>query len=39
MYSGSPAREIKERNKRDAIYFDVERLKKRIVKIEEKINN
>lgn len=39
MYSGSPAREIKERNKRDAIYFDVERLKKRIAKIEEKINN
>ena len=37
MYSGAPAREIKEKNKRDALYFDVSRLKKRIERIEEAI--
>ena len=38
MYSGAPAREIKEKNKRDALYFDVSRLKKRIEFIEKAIN-
>ena len=37
MYSGAPAREIKEKNKRDALYFDVSRLKKRLERIEEAI--
>ena len=37
MYSGAPAREIKEKNKRDALYFEFDRLKKRIDIIEEKI--
>ena len=37
MYSGAPAREIKEKNKRDALYFEFDRLKKRLDKIEEKI--
>ena len=39
MYSGAPAREIKEKNKRDAVYFDVERLKKRLTLIEDKLKN
>ena len=39
MYSGAPAREIKEKNKRDAVYFDVERLKKRLTIIEDKLKN
>ena len=39
MYSGAPAREIKEKNKRDALYFDVERLKKRLTIIEDKLKN
>jgi len=39
MYSGAPAREIKEKNKRDAVYFDVERLKKRLTIIEHKLKN
>jgi len=39
MYSGSPAREIKEKNKRDALYFDVKRLKKRLKNIENKLKN
>ena len=39
MYSGAPAREIKEKNKRDAVYFDVERLKKRLNIIENKLKN
>ena len=39
MYSGSPAREIKEKNKRDALYFEVERLKKRLINIEKNLKN
>ena len=39
MYSGAPAREIKEKNKRDAVYFDVEGLKKRLTIIEDKLKN
>tara|TARA_B100002051_G_scaffold95976_1_gene91595 strand:- start:2170 stop:2505 length:336 start_codon:yes stop_codon:yes gene_type:complete len=39
MYSGAPAREIKEKNKRDALYFEFKRLKKRLDTIEEKIKN
>ena len=39
MYSGAPAREIQEKNKRDALYFDVKRLKKRLIKIEDKLKN
>ena len=39
MYSGAPAREIKEKNKRDALYFDVKRLKKRLKNIENKLKN
>ena len=39
MYSGAPAREIKEKNKRDAVYFDVKRLKKRLTIIENKLKN
>ena len=39
MYSGAPAREIKEKNKRDALYYDVKRLKKRLTKIENKSKN
>ena len=39
MYSGAPAREIKEKNKRDALYFEFKRLKKRLDIIEEKIKN
>ena len=30
---------IKEKNKRDAVYFDVERLKKRLTLIEDKLKN
>ena len=39
MYSGSPARENKEKNKRDALYFEVERLKKRLINIEKNLKN
>jgi UDP-3-O-[3-hydroxymyristoyl] glucosamine N-acyltransferase len=39
MYSGAPAREIKEKNKRDALYIDVKRLKKRLIIIENKLKN
>ena len=34
IYSGSPAREISEKNKRDAVYIDVQQLKKRLKEIE-----
>ena len=34
VYSGSPAREIKDKNKRDAVYIEVQQLKKRLKKIE-----
>ena len=37
MYSGAPAREIQEKNKRDALYFEVKRLKKRLTKIENEL--
>jgi UDP-3-O-[3-hydroxymyristoyl] glucosamine N-acyltransferase len=39
MYSGSPAREIKEKNKRDALYFEVERLKKRLINVEKNLKD
>jgi len=39
MYSGAPAREIKEKNKRDALYIDFKRLKKRLTIIENKLKN
>ena len=39
MYSGAPAREIKEKNKRDALYIDFKRLKKRLTIIEDKLKN
>ena len=39
VYSGAPAREIKEKNRRDAVYTEVKRLKKRLKKLEEKILN
>ena len=39
MYSGSPAREIKEKNKRDAVFLDVRRLKNRLDKLEKNFNN
>tara|TARA_A100000164_G_scaffold379142_1_gene422655 strand:+ start:128 stop:1129 length:1002 start_codon:yes stop_codon:yes gene_type:complete len=37
-YSGSPAREIKEKNRRDAVFIEVNRLKKRIKELELKFN-
>jgi len=37
IYAGMPAREIHENNKRDAAYSQLSSLKKRIIKLEEKI--
>ncbi len=37
IYSGAPAREIKEKNRRDAVYLEVKQLKNRLKKIEEKL--
>ena len=37
VYSGAPAREISEKNRRDAVYLEVKQLKKRLKKLEEKI--
>ncbi len=37
IYAGMPAREVHEKNKRDAIYSQIISLKKRIKKIEEKL--
>ena len=37
-YSGSPAREIKEKNRRDAVFFEVNRLKTRIKELELKLS-
>ena len=36
VYSGAPAREIKEKNRRDAVYVEVKQLKNRLKKLEEK---
>ena len=36
IYSGMPAREIREKNKRDAVYSQVTLLKKRLKRLEEK---
>lgn len=36
-YSGAPAREISEKNRRDAVYIEVKKLKERLKLIEEKI--
>ncbi|MBT3479380.1 MAG: UDP-3-O-(3-hydroxymyristoyl)glucosamine N-acyltransferase [Candidatus Marinimicrobia bacterium] len=37
IYSGAPAREIKEKNRRDAVHVEVKQLKNRLKKIEEKL--
>ena len=39
IYSGSPAREINDKNKRDAVYVEVQHLKKRLKKIEKDFIN
>ena len=39
IYSGAPAREIKEKNRRDAVYIEVKQLKKRLKIIEDKYLN
>lgn len=39
IYAGMPAREIREKNKRDAAYSQVVSLKKRLKKLEEKLAN
>ncbi len=38
VYAGMPAREIREQNRRDAVFSQVERLKKRLEKIEAHLN-
>jgi UDP-3-O-[3-hydroxymyristoyl] glucosamine N-acyltransferase len=37
IYAGMPAREIREKNKRDAVYSQVTSLKKRLKRLEEKL--
>ena len=37
IYAGMPAREIREKNKRDAVYSQVASLKKRLKRLEEKL--
>jgi UDP-3-O-[3-hydroxymyristoyl] glucosamine N-acyltransferase len=37
IYAGMPAREVREKNKRDAVYSQVISLKKRLKKLEEKL--
>ncbi len=37
VYSGAPAREISEKNRRDAVYLEVKQLKKRLKQLEEKV--
>jgi len=39
IYSGAPAREIKEKNRRDAVYVEVKQLKKRLKILEDKYLN
>ena len=39
IYAGMPAREIKEKNKRDAIFAEVNLLKKQFKKLENKVQN
>ena len=39
IYAGMPAREIREKNKRDAAYSQIVSLKKRLKKLEEKLAN
>ncbi len=39
IYAGMPAREIHETNKRDAVYLEVQSLKKRLLKIEQKLKS
>lgn len=39
IYSGAPAREIKEKNRRDAVYVEVKQLKKRLKIFEDKYLN
>lgn len=39
VYSGAPAREISEKNRRDAVYLEVKQLKKRLKQLEEKVLN
>ena len=39
IYAGMPAREIKEKNRRDAIFAEVNFLKKRFKKLENKLQN
>ncbi len=39
IYAGMPAREIHETNKRDAVYLEVQSLKKRLMKIEQKLKS
>jgi UDP-3-O-[3-hydroxymyristoyl] glucosamine N-acyltransferase len=36
IYSGVPAREIKAKNRQDAVYIEVKQLKKRLNRLEEK---
>ena len=37
IYAGMPVREIREKNKRDAVYSQVVSLKKRLIRLEEKL--
>ena len=37
IYAGMPAREVREKNKRDAVYLQVISLKKRLKRLEEKL--
>jgi len=39
VYAGMPAREIREQNKRDAVFRNIEKLTKRLQKIEENIES
>ena len=39
IYSGAPAREIKEKNRRDAVFIEVKQLKKRLKLLEDKYLN
>ncbi len=36
IYSGAPAREIKEKNRRDAVYVEIKQLKEQLKQLEEK---
>ena len=39
IYSGAPAREIKDKNRRDAVYVEVKQLKNRLKQLEKRITN